>query len=73
MYKDPEGNELTDDDLHDRYDEMLDDVFGVLDVAGLEMQTSTVLNRVDPIAYRVGFSEWIDSEVTEGALIEVDN
>lgn len=72
MYKDQEGNEVTDDQLHDHYDEMLDDAFGMLDVAGIEMHTSTVLYRVDPIAYRVGFSEWLDSEVTEGAYTEED-
>ena len=60
---------LTDDyELHEKYDEMLDEVYGDAKVAGMNMQTSRVLKEMDPIAYRTGFNDWTDSldELIEG-------
>ena len=40
------------------YDEMLDDCFGPVRVGSLEYSASHVLKKVDPIAYRCGFSDY---------------
>lgn len=44
------------------YDEMLDEAYGPVRVAGYEFDTSRVLREMDPIAYRVGFFDWLDGE-----------
>src|SRR5690606_21600383 len=49
------------------YDEMLDDVYGCVSVAGLEYETSRVLKDIDPIAYREGLFAYGDS--LEGVLM----
>lgn len=43
----------------DAYDAMLDDNYG--DFMG-SYPASRVLREMDPIAYRVGFHDWLDSE-----------
>ena len=43
------------------YDEMLDDTYGCVSVAGLEYETARVLKDTDPIAYREGLFAYVDS------------
>lgn len=57
---------LTDTDLHDRYDEHLDELHGEF----MDMQASRILRETDPIAYRTGFSDYIDAECKAGNLFE---
>ena len=64
-YVDDNGEDITDDELHERYDDMLDEVYPDLTIAGMEFSTSNALKELDPIAYRVGFSDWVDSETGE--------
>lgn len=59
------GEGVSDYELHERYDDMLDDVYGEVSIAGYEYSTSNALKNVDPIAYRVGFADWLDSEIGE--------
>jgi len=35
--------------------------------------TSRVLQEIDPVAYRCGFVDWLDSEITAGIFIEQDD
>lgn len=42
------------------YDEMLNDVYGSVNV-GYEYDASRVLNAVDPIAYKCGWIDYMDS------------
>ena len=70
-YTDTDANGLTDYDLHERFDEMLDDVYEDCPIAGLEYSTSRALKQVDPIAYRCGFHDWLDSEIQDGQIIEL--
>lgn len=58
--------------LEDRYDEMLDDVYGDVEVAGMSYATSRVLKEIDDVAYRTGFNDWLDSEASDERLIEID-
>ena len=53
---------ISDHEAHDQYDQMLDECYGETKIAGYSYQTSRVLKIADPIAYRCGFSDWLDSE-----------
>lgn len=44
------------------YNDMLDDVYGDCEVAGMKYQTSRALKELDPIAYRCGLLDWADAE-----------
>lgn len=60
-------------DIESLYDDMLDDTYGVVSIAGLEYSTtSDALKRLDPIAYRCGLSDYIDSLLTDGEIEEID-
>lgn len=56
-------NDLADD----QYNDMLDESYSFECVGGIfaDMQPSRVLELVDPIAYREGFSEYVDSLYTD--------
>ena len=43
------------------YNEMLNDVYGTVSVAGMEYETARVLAEIDPIAYRTGFNDYCDA------------
>lgn len=59
------GEPLTDEELHARYDAALDDGYGDVNVCGYTFAASRALKELDPIAYRVGFSDWCDMELGE--------
>lgn len=62
-YHDIETGEcLFESDLEDRYAAMIDDVYGAVTVAGLDFDASSVIRNMDPIAYRCGMIDWLDSE-----------
>jgi hypothetical protein len=52
---------LEDYELEEQYKEMLDEVYGMVKVAGYKYETSRALYELDPVAYRVGFNDWLDS------------
>lgn len=56
---------VNDYELESAYDEMLNDVYGVVNVAGYEYEAARVLKEIDPTAYRCGFIDWSDSEYVE--------
>lgn len=66
-YWKPDGTPIEDGELYEWYDEMLDQVYG--DFMG-SYSASRVLKEVDPIAYRVGFHDWTDSQVQDGDLLD---
>lgn len=59
-------------ELEERYCEFLDEVYPECKIAGYEYQTSRALKEVDPIAFRCGFADWLDSEIGE-TLWELPN
>lgn len=58
------AEELRAVDVDAAYDEMLDECFSFDSVGGIfaYMMPSRVLAEMDPIAYRCGLSDWLDSE-----------
>lgn len=59
-------------DIESLYNDMLDEVYGVVSIAGLEYSTSDALKRLDPIAYQCGLNDYIDSLLNDGELEEID-
>ena len=49
----------------EKYDEYLDEVNGDVRIGSLTYSASRVLKEVDEIAYRCGYSDWSDAEITE--------
>jgi hypothetical protein len=52
--------------LYEAYDDVLDDVHGCVMIVGCEYCTSDVLKSIDPTAYKCGFSDWLDSDIRDG-------
>lgn len=59
-------------ELKERFDEFLDEAYGTVEVAGLTYCTSDLLKSADPIAYRVMFNDWLDAEISEGFIKEIE-
>lgn len=62
--------EWNDRELHEMYNEFLDECYGETEIAGYHYQTSRVLKEIDPIAYRCGFSDWLDAQMCDGIIFE---
>lgn len=65
---------ISERELHEMYDESLNDCFDKVEIAGLVYETAFALSVVDPTAYRCGFADWLDAndiiEDEEGYLID---
>lgn len=60
----------THEEVHESdYDDYLDEVYDT-DSIGLPYSGSEIIREVDPIAYRVGRSDWLDMMITDGDIIE---
>ena len=44
------------------YDNMLNDVYGTVSICGMAYDASIALERIDPIAYTLGLTEWEDEQ-----------
>jgi hypothetical protein len=53
---------ISDYEMHEIYEEMLDEVFPDCKIGGLSYSTSHAMKLVDETAYHCGFSDWLDSE-----------
>lgn len=49
-------------DAVEAYDDMLNECHDAPTIAGIEFDPCVILRRVDPIAYRCGFNDWLDGE-----------
>ena len=61
---------ITEYELEQMYAEMLNDCYGVVEIAGITYDTSRALKETDPIAYRVGMSDYADSLMEDGYEVE---
>lgn len=51
---------LQDYELEELYKDFINETTETVKIWGMEYAPATVLLEVDPIAYRVGFSDWLD-------------
>ena len=49
-------------ELESMFDDYLDEVEGTVTLLGLEYGAAEAIKRVDPIAHRTAFFDWLDSE-----------
>ena len=52
------------------YEEMLDDCEGPVELCGMTYSASHVLREVDPVAFRCGFNDYVDSLTEDGIFVE---
>lgn len=64
---------------NENYDEWLDEIYGDVEIAGFTYCTSEALREVDPIAYKVGISDYVSSmyddymyELKTGNIVEIN-
>jgi hypothetical protein len=60
------GEEIGERELYERYDDSIDGIYG----EPMGYPASRILKEVDPIAYRVGFSDWVSNQLEEGTITE---
>lgn len=53
--------EIGEDKYDENYDEWLDEIYGEIMIGNISFLPSRILKELDPIAYRCGFSDYIDS------------
>ena len=61
---------ITEDQAVEMYDEMLDDCEGPVELCGMTYSASQVLREVDPVAYRCGFNDYVDSLTDDDVFVE---
>ena len=64
------GEDYTDSQMEDIFQEWLDEAYGQVDIAGYSMSPGRILREVDYPAFREEFNNWIDNEITEGNFRE---
>jgi hypothetical protein len=52
---------IDESQAYELYDEMLDECNDEIVIGYIRLSPSTVLKECDPIAYRCGFNDWLDS------------
>ena len=67
------GEELDDFDLHERYDQWLDEIYPEVELGHSVFQPSEILKELEPITYRVGFSDFLDSMTEDKSIINMDD
>lgn len=68
----PEGftEIMAEEDAYASYEEMLNDCHDIIYIGQIEFYPADVLRECDPIAYRTGFADYIDSLADEGIAVE---
>jgi len=56
------------EDAYEMYDDMIDECCGEVNV-GVTFNASRVLRELDPIAYRCGFNDYVDSLFEDGFVL----
>lgn len=64
------GEPLSDCELYELYDDMLNEVYESTHIGYTEFMPSDILRSLDPVAYRCGFNDWLDSELWNGVITD---
>jgi len=67
-----EKTPITEHQLTEMFDELLDDSYPWCDVAGMLYAPSRVLKELDPIAYRVSLADYADSLTRDDDTTEIE-
>ena len=52
---------FNEDEVIKQYDDFLDDIYPEVKLGNLSFMPSTIIKELDPIAYRTGMSDFMDS------------
>jgi len=63
---------MTEYELVQQYDDMLNDVYGLSKIGDCEYDTAQALRQVDPIAYRVGLADYADHLMTDDDTLVIE-
>lgn len=55
------------------YDDMLDEVYGQVNIAGLNYMTSRVQKEIDETAYACGVNDYLDGLLNDGEYTELED
>jgi hypothetical protein len=69
---DSEKTVMSEHELVEAYEDMLDEVYGLVEVAGMSYDTSVLLKNADPIAYHVGMSDYADVLMSDDENLEIE-
>jgi len=58
-----EDYDLDDYDTKKAYDDFLDEIYGDIEIGNSSFRPSQILEELEPTTYRVGFGDWVDSEM----------
>jgi hypothetical protein len=61
---------ITKTEALEMFNEMLDDCEGPVELCGMTYSASYVLHKTDPIAYRCGFNDYVDSLTDDDIFVE---
>lgn len=53
---------VSEDNLLEMYRDEIDNSMELIDIWGMKYEPSRVLEEIDPIAFRVGFNDWLDAQ-----------
>lgn len=68
-----EIGDLNDQEFAAQYDEMLDDCYNEIKLGDLTFLPSDVIKKMDPVAYRTGYNDYLDSITEDDLLVTFDN
>lgn len=71
-YVDESGELFSCGELKDAFENDLNERYDMVSVCGYEYEAGAVLREMDPIAFRCGFSDWIDGRIGDGELRSVE-
>jgi len=61
---------ITETEALEMFNEMLDDCEGPVELCGMTYSASNVLREIDPVAYRCGFNDYVDSLTDDDIFVE---
>lgn len=71
-YVDDSGELFSQGELEDAFENDLNECYDTVSVCGYEFDAGRALRELDPIAFRCGFSDWIDGRISDGELRSVE-
>lgn len=61
---------IHDGDLEDRYEKELDEIYGDVEIGSSSFSAGAVMREMDPIAFRCGVFDYLDSLLSDGLAVE---
>jgi hypothetical protein len=63
---------ISEREATESYNELLDDAYPEVRIAGLTFQPSRIVAELDPIGWRQGYLDWLDAENLTDDISEAD-